>query len=284
MSDIGIVSNPPFFRRLLKVLRQEGWFGVIRRINVLVKSKKAKLSLWGNTLLNRKVVGSVYGIKLSANYDDLTFGYYAVGSYGYFYSKLLNDVNEEFYFLDIGANQGLYSILAAKNKFCLAVTAFEPVAKTADFFVKNVELNSVDAKINLIRKAISDTNEMVEISMSKNHSGGSTIAKGNNSFSDLTEKIFTINHEALGRLTFADDVPVYVKIDVEGHEEVVIKELFKSLLGGRIKQVFYECDEAWVSSTSIASMLVEKGFELKKIGAGNHYDVLATLKEQPNTL
>ena len=57
----------------------------------------------------RKVIKSKYGVLLSMNYGDRTFEFYVAGSYGYFYWDRLTNIQSEFLFLDIGANQGLYT-------------------------------------------------------------------------------------------------------------------------------------------------------------------------------
>jgi hypothetical protein len=62
------------------------------------------------------VVTSRYGVKLQGNWEDLTFLFCVQGAYGYYLSELLRTAQDAFVFIDIGANQGLYSILASKNK------------------------------------------------------------------------------------------------------------------------------------------------------------------------
>ena len=69
-------------------------------------------------LINLKYVPSIYGPKLKTNWCDGTFQFCIFGSYGYFLSDFIKKINYKFYFLDIGANQGIYSLLAAKNLNC----------------------------------------------------------------------------------------------------------------------------------------------------------------------
>src|SRR3546814_19160807 len=71
------------------------------------------------------VVTSRYGVKLRANWRDRTFQYCRAATYGRDLSGFLAAQDSPFAFVDIGANQGLYSLLAARNPQCARVIAFE---------------------------------------------------------------------------------------------------------------------------------------------------------------
>lgn len=49
--------------------------------------------------------------------------------------------------------------------------------------------------------------------------------------------------------------PVIVKLDVEGHEAVVIAELLKSAHAKRIEAIFYEVDERWIDRQAVRKLL-----------------------------
>ena len=72
-------------------------------------------------------VTSRYGVRMRANWKDRTFRYCHYATYGRALSDYLAAQDHAFSFIDIGANQGLYSLLAAQNPYCKAVVAFEPV-------------------------------------------------------------------------------------------------------------------------------------------------------------
>ena len=61
---------------------------------------------------------------------------YITVSYGFFYKNFLTKRNNLFSFIDIGANQGLYSICDALNKNCKLIFAFEPIDKTFELLKK----------------------------------------------------------------------------------------------------------------------------------------------------
>ncbi len=70
------------------------------------------------------------------------------------------------------------------------------------------------------------------------------------------------------------DLPLVVKIDVEGHEQTVLRELTDSVLLDRVSAVYYEVDEEWCDPSELSCLL--PGFAFRKVGEGKHYDVLAT--------
>jgi hypothetical protein len=70
---------------------------------------------------------------------------------------------------------------------------------------------------------------------------------------------------------------MFVKIDVEGLEAVVIAELAKTPSFARVQAIFYEVDDRWASAGEIEALLRAAGFtRFAKYGRGHHYDVLAS--------
>lgn len=226
-------------------------------------------------LFNKKVVRSFYGIKVRANYEDITFRIYVQGGYGTFYSSLVQGIEKDFVYLDIGANQGLYTILAAKNPFCKKVIAFEPVSRTFELLSSNCEINGVSKKTRLLNKAVSDVTGTSKITLVANHSGAAGLPGRSGMEGTTEETIDTVNHQELNRLIESDNLDIVVKIDTEGHDEVVLQQLFQTKFFGRIQQLFFECDERWVDVDSIIEQLKDNQFHVHKTGSGAHYDVLA---------
>ena len=191
----------------------------------------------------------------------------------------LKKYQKPFIFLDIGANQGLYTIGAARNTYNRASYAFEPVRNTFELLNKNIALNSTSGKCHTHNYAVAEESGSLEINVSLNHSGAARLRVNENSALEnfRLETINCISHEDLDELIAHHDLPVLVKVDVEGHEETVIRELFLSKLREQIVDIFYEVDEAWVNQDRIAELMQQNGFDhLVKIGTGSHYDVHAS--------
>lgn len=217
---------------------------------------------------------SQYGIRLKGNWDDVTFQFYLDGRYGVYLSDRIAALDRPFVFLDIGANQGLYSILAARNPNCRAVHAFEPVAATAALLRENARLNDV-ATIEVHEAAISARSGEIEIRVPVGHSGRASLRAGEVP-GGATQRIRTVARAGLEAMIGDGGLQIFAKIDVEGHEAVVIAEIATCGFFSRISEMFYECDERWLDAKAMERRLGESGFtRIERIGGGAHYDVHA---------
>lgn len=259
-------------RRALRVARQEGLSGVLLRLRW--RWAAARLPLL--RAMGRPVVPSAYGIKLAANWHDATFGYYVSGVYGRALSDLIAEMDRPFHFWDIGANQGLYAILAARNPQCRGVHAFEPVPDTAALLRRNLALNGVAGRVDVVQAAISDRQGTMQIHLPQNHSGGATLRAADTAQDLRAVDIATTDAAGLGELVIPEGLPILIKIDVEGHEATVLQQVLQSRHAAAVMAIFYECDETWVDAAAIEALLRAAGFRsFEQIGSGTHYDVLA---------
>ena len=248
---------------------------------IKIKNKYLRFKLAFQKLIKKKFVKSVYGVYLKGNYNDVTFRLCILGSYGDFYFKRLKGINSNFVFVDIGANQGLYSIIASQNSKNMKSYVFEPVPKTFSLLKENLIYNNVYHKCIAFQKAISNEVGISKITLKSNHSGSATISSGNKLYNNSNNSIDVslIDSNEISNLIKEKNYPIYVKIDVEGHEKIVINELIKANFFDRVKEIFFEVDNNWVDLHSIKESLLEKGFySFKKIGSGNHFDILAERK------
>ena len=251
----------------------------VRNLCLKINNKFLIIKLNFFKLVNKKFVKSTYGVHLKANYDDVTFKLCVLGCYGDFYFKSLNNINEEFVFIDIGANQGLFSIIASKNSKNVRSYAFEPVPKTFSLLQENVKFNRLAKKCFPINKAISNRVGANKIFIPKNHSGAATLASQNILYgnSDFCLEIASIDALGLNKIINAENYPIYVKVDVEGYEQTVIEELIKCNFFKNVEEIFFEVDYDWIYLETIKDILSKQGFKLfKKIGTGNHFDILAS--------
>lgn len=221
-------------------------------------------------------VRSTYGVLMVPNWQDTTFRYCIFGTYGRDLSDLLLGRRDDFVFVDIGANQGLYSLIAAMNPKCRTIIAFEPVPTTHARLAANVALNGGGERTALHMLAISDSVGEVTINVAADHTGTATLAGRENANASGGVTITTINAPLLDPL-LCGELPMLVKIDVEGLEAVVIAELAKTEAFARVDAIFYEVDDRWASAAEIERGLRSAGFtRFAKYGRGHHYDVLAS--------
>lgn len=218
---------------------------------------------------------SVYNTFFASNYGDKTFRYCLYGTYGKRYAGYLETLEQPFVFIDIGANQGLFTMIAAKNPNCIKAIALEPVARTFALLSENAALNGAEQKTDLLNAALSNETGTAEIATKANHSGVASLHRAPVQSNGQTETIALIKAAALDQ-HIPDDLDIVVKIDVEGHEAVVIEELLTSAHASRIKSIFHETDERWTDAGKIRELLERAGFaQFTKWGIGRHYDVLA---------
>ncbi len=222
-------------------------------------------------------VRTVYDVSMWPNWGDKTYAYCHYGTYGSYLADLLRAVDRPFIFLDIGANQGLFSLIAGQNRNCEAIVALEPVPRTYDLLSRNLTANALDERATALNFGLSDRVGTFPITLSKGHSGLATLGgearqfRGEHPTTDV--KLETMTELAQ---QIPADLPIFVKVDVEGHEETVIRELLSWDEAERIFGLFYEHDDRWTDKEAVNALLDEAGFRReRKFGRGRHYDVLA---------
>ena len=265
------------------VFGRYGFHGILDRIFLRVWHVYFLVCKWAGV----KYVLSRYGIKLVSNFTDRTYYFYIVGKYGFRYWNWISSKNEPFIYFDIGANQGLYSICAAKNEKCLKCFAFEPVVETYKKLENNILLNSANNKCRTVNKAISNEEGSKEILIDSGHSGKATIRQveaPDRNFEEV-QQVVCINRVGLNKLMKDfQGAFISIKIDVEGHELVVLEELFETDFAKQITEIFYEIDQEWAAEKEIEKLLIKNNFGLIKYNESNsaHYDVLAIRKDAHN--
>lgn len=265
---------------------QYGLGKAIRKLRSKIGARM-NLAMYGDTpdakIETAKAVASRYGVLMAANWRDKTFRYCIYATYGRDLSGYLDAIDREFVFLDIGSNQGLYALLAAQNSNCTKVIAFEPVDRTFRLLRRNITLNNADLTVTALQLAISSESGTASIAINEAHSGTATLVTERSATAAGAQQIRTINAAELDTYIPAE-LPIVIKIDVEGFEEVVIAELAKSAHLNNIMAIFFEVDSRWSDAENMMAMLRRAGFEhFTKFGRGHHYDVLAyrSLQWQP---
>ena len=83
----------------------------------MVSNKSKALKRYFLHYFGKNKVKSYYGVYFKKNWLDRTFRFYINGDYGSFFSSYLKELSfGNWCFIDIGANQGLYSIIASQNQ------------------------------------------------------------------------------------------------------------------------------------------------------------------------
>lgn len=129
--------------------------------------------------------------------------------------------------LDIGANTGVYSLVASTVNKDAEVFAFEPVPRTSHIFKKNLELNP-ELNIKLIEKAVSNQNSMAEfydLATESQYSASlnaDMLARFENR---VTYQVETLRLDSL--LELNNKRVDLIKLDVEMHEPEAIEGMME---------------------------------------------------------
>jgi FkbM family methyltransferase len=216
-------------------------------------------------------VRSAYGVNLFETPGDRTFEL-CVAGYGRIVAEAVEARNADFVFLDIGANLGLFSLLAARNPHCRKVVAIEPIPQTFANLRANV-LRSRRKTIVAVNGAVTDvTDPVVHLAYSPTHSGMARIVgkrKGAVAAS-------VIGAGKLDELVRRLDLPILVKIDVEGAEIEVLKTLMGTTFFPLIDEIVIEVSERNLGAgrrDRLLEILTGCGFaEIGRGGEPKHYD------------
>lgn len=133
-------------------------------------------------------------------------------------------------FVDIGANVGSYSVLAAKVAGA-RVAAFEPDGHTMDILRGNVELNGIDDRVALHQQVLSHAEHELWFSTG--------MGTENHALSAQEAGSVLLQATTLDRV-LDGAVPIAIKIDVEGHEPSVLAGAAATLAASGLRAIEVE--------------------------------------------
>lgn len=154
--------------------------------------------------------------------------------------------------IDIGANTGLFALLAAKAKPACRVWAFEPVPFIFDMLIRNIELNQL-ANLEAVPIAVADFVGDTPFYITRTNVGIPTDSSSCQGFRDQVDeyRLPTItldeylSRNAVGRLDL-------LKIDTEAAESKVIRGALRTLERDRpiiICEVLENVDHRYLQET-----------------------------------
>jgi FkbM family methyltransferase len=136
--------------------------------------------------------------------------------------------------LDLGANIGLFSLMAARVNPCLQIYAYEPGPENADLMQINLLANpALKDRVKVLRKGVSGLEGKAEWSFDSDNPGASGL------FHDGCRKV-QIELTSLGQaLEGAGKGEVFIKMDIEGSEYDVIRDTPESVWD-RVRGIAFE--------------------------------------------
>jgi len=228
---------------------------------------------------NRREKTVVYNNIRLKFYIPNRLSYYRVNTFNTKEPETLNWIDKfekKTTFWDVGANIGLYSCYAAKKREC-KVFAFEPSIFNIEWLGKNIFLNKLVEKIVVIPSPLSETVLENKLNFSSIEWGGALTTFGKSYGHDGKDlkKIFEFStmgismDEAKNLLKIPQ--PMYIKIDVDGIEYLILKGGEKVLLN--TKELLIEVNEKFTEQkNNCDKYLKELGFSLREKKRSNLFN------------
>ena len=128
-------------------------------------------------------------------------------------------------FLDIGANIGYYSLMAAKFG-AKKIIGIEPNSIVLERFKENIKFNKFDKQIKTFQVGVGEKREIKELCLSHVDMGSSSIVNTNLNSDKVKIKILPLSELLKKEEISKVDV---LKIDIEGFEDKALFPYFKTL-------------------------------------------------------
>jgi len=167
---------------------------------------------------------------------------------------------------DVGANIGVYSLLAAKAGF--KVVAFEPEPQNFSVFTMNIYLNELSDLIVPLNMAISDRTTIDFLYMpvfgighAFNQFGAPPELISEPASTAAKQFVMAYTLDAF-LASFPQFFPTHIKIDVDGLENLVVSGSIKTLENPALKSLLVEFDSRDEASMQTIEFIQSKGFRI----------------------
>ena len=186
---------------------------------------------------------------------------------------------------DVGANLGIVTCLLARRFPSARVDAFEPNPSSYRALTRNVELNGC-TNIHARQVAVSDHSGTVLFSAHPHSRGTASITTAGDDYTSevpCTTIDSYVRRENIGSVAF-------LKVDVEGYEELVFRGAENLLQSRAVSEIYYEvcpanCDRSGLDPAKPTQMLLDSGYRVFRFNldgqliAASLADVSATVLE-----
>ena len=174
---------------------------------------------------------------------------------------------------DVGSNNGDYSLLFNQIYPGAKIFAFEPNPYLTKIAIKKIKEFQ---NVKIIQKAVGNLNSSTTLNIDQNSSLTTSLAIANKNsttykikkflYGNELKKLTTIKIIKLDSFIKNNNSPDFVKIDVEGFEEEVLKGLTNNLKNIKLIMIEFHFDKLYkkYSTRSIHRLLMKNNFKLVK--------------------
>jgi FkbM family methyltransferase len=173
-------------------------------------------------------------------------------------------------FYDIGANVGLYSLYYASLYPC-QVYSFEPSVFNLGLLAKNIFVNSVSDRINIVPIPLSSKDQIAALHMGEPNEGGAMSTFGASFGQDgqsldvkMTYRLPGLTLDTMIAGGMIPDSPSLIKLDVDGIEHLILSGAQSTLRSPTLRSVLVEVNDDFRELASeVAEHLRDAGFTLE---------------------
>ena len=182
-----------------------------------------------------------------------------------------NKTSKDLIFWDIGANIGLYSLYSAKIHKNIKIISFEPSPSNLRVLSRNISINNLHNKITIFQIPLTDKgNAFLQMNESKFMEGWAMHTFGQNKGLDgkklITENKYKIFGTSIKNILDNKilEIPNYIKIDVDGIENLILAGAKNYLDSKKIRSIMIEVDENYKTQVNQIQRIMKKyNFSLK---------------------
>jgi FkbM family methyltransferase len=168
---------------------------------------------------------------------------------------LLHFLRPDHLFLDVGANVGVYTVLASAAAGARAI-AVEPLPATYQRLRRNVALNQVDARVETLNVAVGEQHGTARFT--QDYDATNHIVAAGESARCCEVPVRTVDEIVAAR------TPELIKVDIEGYELPALEGAKSTLSNPRLRAIVIELNGSAVrygfSEDRIVQLLVGLGF------------------------
>ena len=198
------------------------------------------------------IVELVHNIKIICYPNDSLYStlivYLILPEYGEM-KFLLEILNKDDNFIDIGANMGIYSLLASSKIEKGRIFSFEPSPKILPQLYENIALNNKKNCIRVIEKAVSGKEGYINFDVSDSPDYNHIVYPKEAEVSFAGDSVLRVGTITLDKFISGKNIKniKLIKIDVEGAELLVLKGLQKTLEEKKVAALIVEISKWTIS-------------------------------------
>jgi FkbM family methyltransferase len=134
---------------------------------------------------------------------------------------IAENIRQSRVFIDVGANTGIYTILACKIDPDVRVVAVEPVPQVCAALKRNVATNGLDSRVTILNVALGNAEGEAPFHVAERSTMGSLAVEG---YQGQKGEVIHVKCRTLDSVVDELEVkPDFLKIDVEGFEHLVLE-------------------------------------------------------------